>query len=94
MLYDQQIFNLEINNRNHPISNPQNEVYVTILQNGRWDNALTNIQPKVSLSNRLTFDLTQRLSFKGYNEFRGADLRTFRSRGLGVYSIDLLPEHY
>lgn len=91
LLFDQEI-DLVIENRNYPIPSPQNEIFVTILQNGRWDNALTNISPRVSLGERITFDQTKRSRFKGYNEFRGADLRTFRSRGLGVYSIDLMPE--
>ncbi len=88
---DQEI-EIELDNRNFPIQNPQNEIFVTILQNGRWDNALTNIQPRVSLGDRITFDRTNRIRFQGFNEFRGADLRTFRSRGIGVYSIDIQAE--
>ena len=88
LLFDQEI-ELFINNKNYPISNPQNELYVTILQNGRWDNAMSNIQPRVALGDQIKFDLNARLSFPGYNEFRGADLRTLRSRGFGVYAINI-----
>ena len=80
---------LTVDNQNYPISNPQNEVFVTILQNGRWDNALTNIQPRFVLGDVINFDQTLRPSFPGYSEFRGVDLRTINTRGYGVYSIDV-----
>lgn len=88
MLYDQEI-EMFIDNKNYPIGNPQSELFITILQNGRWDNAYTNVQPRVASGNKITFDRTARFTFPGYNQFRGADLRAFRSRGLGVYSIDI-----
>ncbi len=88
MLYDQEI-EMWIDNKNYPIGNPQSELYITVLQNGRWDNAYTNVQPKVYTGNLITFDRTSRLTFTGYNEFRGVDLRTFRTRGFGVHSIDI-----
>lgn len=91
MLYDQEI-ELFIDNKNYPIANPQNEIYVTVLQNGRWDNSISNIQPKVALGNQIRFDLTSQITFPAYNEFRGADLRTLRSRGFGVYAIDIFED--
>ncbi len=91
LLYDQEI-DLFIDTKNYQIANPQNEIYVTILQNGRWDNAQTNIQPKVVIGDEIRFDLTSRIQFPGYNEFRGIDLRTIRTRGFGVYHIDVYEE--
>jgi len=91
MLYDQAL-EVSIDNKRYPIDNPQNELYMTIMQNGRWDNAMTNIQPKIALRNLIQFDRTANISFPGYNEFRGVDIRTFRTRGLGVYSIDVFED--
>lgn len=87
-LKDQEL-EITIDNERYPISNPQNELFMTVMQNGRWDNIKTNIQPRVALRNVISFDRTTSISFPAYNEFRGADLRTFRTRGLGVYSIDI-----
>lgn len=91
ILYDQEL-DIVLDNERYPIDNPQNELFMTVIQNGRWDNMLTNIQPKISLRNTIQFDRTRSISFPGYNEFRGADLRTFRTRGLGVYTIDIFED--
>lgn len=80
---------LTIDNTRYPISNPLNDIFVTIMQNGRWDNALYNLSPKFVVGNVLNFDRTNRPSFPAYNVFRGVDLRTIRSRGYGVHSIEI-----
>ena len=80
---------LTIDNNRYPISNPQNELYVTLMQNGRWDNLQDNIQPKFAVGNVINFDLTRRPSFRALTEFRGVDLRSLNTRGYGIYSIDV-----
>ncbi len=88
LLYSQE-FDLTVDNQRYPIANPQNEVFITILQNGRWDNSLANIQPRFVIGDQINFDETSRPSFPGLNEFRGVDLRSVNTRGIGVYSIDI-----
>ena len=87
--FTNQEIELTINDERLPIGNPQRELYLTVLQNGRWDNAQTNIQPKFSIGHDIHFDRTSRIGFKGYNEFRGIDLRSLRTRGYGVNSVDV-----
>lgn len=87
--YTNQEIDLVINNERFPISNPQREIYVTAIQNGRWDNMISNVQPRFAVGSEIKFDRTQRFGFKGYNEFRGIDLRSLRSRGFGVNSVDV-----
>lgn len=77
-----------INNKNFDIINPQREIYVTILQNGRWDNAITGIQPRFVNGFDINFDFTDQLIFPGGKEFRFADVRSLRYAGPGVHSIE------
>ena len=88
LLYDQE-FELTIDNQRYNIVNPQNELFLTLMQNGRWDNAITNLQPKFTVGSVINFDQTNRPSFPGYQAFRGIDLRSVNTRGFGVYSIDI-----
>jgi len=80
---------LSINNRNFPISNPQREIFVTAIQNGRWDIAQENITPQYVIGDQIEFNRAERISFPAFNEFRGVDLRSLRSRGFGVRNIEV-----
>lgn len=85
---------LTINNEKFPISNPQREVFVTAIQNGRWDLAQENITPAFVIGNNIEFNLTERISFPAFTEFRGVDLRSLRSRGFGVRNIEITEAGY
>ena len=89
-----QELSMVIDYKNFRLMSPQREIFVTILQNGRWDNALRNIQPRFATGDILRFDQTDRLTFAGSKEFRGIDLRSLRSRGFGVHSIDTYTDGY
>lgn len=79
---------LNLNHKNFDIVNPQREIFVTILQNGRWDNAIQNVQPRFVNGFDINFDFTDQLIFPGGKEFRFADLRSTRFAGPGVHSIE------
>lgn len=85
---------LNVNNKNYDIINPQRDVYVAILQNGRWDNALTNLQPKFVNGFDINFDFTNQLLFPAGQEFRFADLRSTRYPGAGVQRVERRPDGY
>lgn len=87
-LTHQELF-FEINNKNFPIPNPQRELSVTLMQNGRWDLAIENITPVFTSGDRIIFDRTKRLSFPAFNQFRGIDIRSLRTRGLGISGIEI-----
>jgi len=77
-----------INNENFSIQNPQRDVYVTILQNGRWDNAITNRQPVFSRGAEISFNAADYFIFPASQEFRFVDIRSVQSPGFGVHGID------
>ena len=74
----------------HPrltIRNPMQEVRAAILQNGRWDNAITGIEPKFIRPNSLIFDWQDRIVFPGIREFRFLDLRSLRLVSFNIASV-------
>ena len=77
-----------INNKDFEIQNPQREIFVHILQNGRWDNAIKNKQPLFSRGVELSFNATDYLTFAASREFRFADIRSLQYPRSGVHSVD------
>jgi hypothetical protein len=78
-----------INFKNFYLKSPLDEIEAVILQNGRWDNAITGVKPKFVNGDNLYFDKTSRLTFPALKEFRNVDLRSFRYTSEHVHSIDI-----
>lgn len=73
--YKQEI-DFEIDRGTYPIENPYTELKVFIQQNGRLDNLIRDIEPKLVLGNKLSYDWDRINVFDGTNEFRHVDLRS------------------
>lgn len=78
----------KINYKDFRIINPMNEIEVVLMQNSRWDNALTGIKPRFVSGENINFNYVDRHNFPAGKEFRGVDLRSTKYRGNGVHSID------
>lgn len=63
------------------IVNPQQQIKAVILQNNRWDNAITGLKPTFIRGNMLEFNTENEAVFPAGKEFRWVDLRSFRFRG-------------
>ncbi len=74
------------------LSNPTEELYVTIMQNGRWDTAISNIRGQSVLGERISFNLERPFSFPAYKEFRNFDIRNLETVTRNVHSLDLTNE--
>ncbi len=61
---------------------------VTILQNGRWDDAIQNLQPLYIRGNNMEFNAEQDCVFPAGKEYRWADLQSFRFMSDRVESVD------
>ena len=59
---------------NYAIDNPYSDFHLTIMQNNRWDNAITNLQPRFVKSGELNYDYNEENVFDGGNEFREFNL--------------------
>ncbi len=76
-----------INTNQYVVSNPYRDLKVLIMQNGRWDNAIYGIQPRLVQGNVLTYDYEENNLFRGGNEFRNFDTKSLKYRTLNIESI-------
>lgn len=65
-------------NDNVDVMNAQQQVKVTILQNNRWDNALTGLKPTFFARKILEYNTENDAVFAAGKEWRWLDLRSFR----------------
>lgn len=80
---DQQI-DFVIRYGDFPMFNPREMVKVVVRQNGRWDNAIYNLQPLFLKDQERILDYhfyNNENIFPGLNEYRGFDIRSIRFRG-------------
>jgi len=85
--YRQQV-EFDISSGNFYIQNPYNELKVMVLQNWRWDNAVTNIQPRMVVNGKLDYQFLSDLIFDGGNEFRNFDIKSMRYQSERIALID------
>ncbi|MCU0456275.1 MAG: DUF5103 domain-containing protein [Bacteroidales bacterium] len=77
------------------IIDPQRNIYSSLLQNGRWDNAKSNLKPAIYGGNELKYNtLTEGNIFNGGNEFRQFDIRSIKQLSENVRRIDFVPPCY
>lgn len=69
------------------IRNPRVEVNVAVLQNGRWDNAITDLQPLFIKGKNLIYNYQDKIVFPAGKEFRQLDLRTLEFKTQSIYEI-------
>lgn len=89
----QEIF-FNIQHSSLPVGNPNKEIRVVILQNGRWDNAIFNPAPTFYQYEEITYDIQGKLAFAGGKEFRPLDLRSYRYRTNQVQNLQQLPNGF
>lgn len=69
----------KINTNGFRIDAPYQDIKVVILQNGRWDNAMTNLKPYMVRNEVLDYSFDNGTNlFDGANEFRRFDLKSMR----------------
>ncbi len=68
------------------LRNAFQEVNVSVMQNGRWDNELMNLKPLFVRDNVLIYDYSTDIIFPAGKEFRYADLRSLRMNSESVAS--------
>ncbi len=66
---------------------PLQELSATVLQNGRWDNAVTGIRPNLLAREGVQFNYQDVIVYRGGNEFRNLDLRSVQAPRSKVASI-------
>jgi hypothetical protein len=76
--YNKQHIDFNITSGGYDLNNPFRDMKVVLMQNYRWDNAVTSIKPTFVNGKQLVFSLDQASTFNGGNEFRYFDMRSLR----------------
>jgi len=74
----QQEVNLNLNLNNLPVRDPYQDIKVVICQNGRWDNANSEMQPTFVNNNELSYPRDGSNCFDGGNEFRRFNTKSYK----------------
>jgi hypothetical protein len=85
-----QEIDFNINTNLYQVSNPYRDLTVILTQNGRWDNAIYNLQPRLVQGHMLIYDYEEGNIFPGGNEFRNFDTKSLRYRSLNVQEINTI----
>ena len=89
-IHTHQEIDFEINTARLNPHNPMMEFRATVLQNSRWDNAITDVSPKFIISNKISFDYQDKIVFPAGNEFRFLDLRSLRAPQSDINYVGLV----
>ena len=84
-----------ISQLNSGITDPMRNIYAFILQNGRWDNAKTNLKADFYRTNELKYgSLSDKNIFTAGNEYRYFDIKSIRYQSEYIRSIDYVGSGY
>ncbi len=90
-----QQFDFTVNLNNVRIIDPLRNIYCSVLQNGRWNNARMNLRPDFIGSNELKFNaMSETNIFEAGNEFRYFDIKSIRYQSEFVRKIDYSAPNY
>ncbi len=78
----------EITSPGYQIVNPYRDLNVEIMQNGRWDNAVRNLKPKMVVGKTLDYNYDSENVFDGGNEFRAFDVKSLNYYTENIARID------
>lgn len=91
---EMQEVNFVINTSSYRISNPYRDIKVTIKQNGRTDNVIWGLKPKLIRGDDLIYEYDEKNLFEGGNEFRRFDTRSLKYSTESVSDIMTSHSHY
>lgn len=74
----------------YPVTDPYLDLKVVLLQNRRWDNAVTNLKPLFVKTPQLVYNYEDDNLFDGGNEFRFFDTKDLRYQSLNVDGIQIM----
>lgn len=83
--YDtQQVVQFTINQKDFRLDNPQVAVKVAVLQNYRWDAAITGLKPQYIIGNELVYRYDRETAFWAGNEYFYFDSKDIRVAASGI----------
>jgi len=76
--YTHQKIQFTVNTKNLTLMNPFQQIKVVLLQNQRWDNAITNLQPSFYTGSTFQYTSDDNPVFPAGKQWRWVDLESFR----------------
>ncbi|MEM1216093.1 MAG: DUF5103 domain-containing protein, partial [Bacteroidota bacterium] len=76
------------------VRNPRTELSATVLQNRRWDNAITDLKPQMIRGKEAIFDYQNKIVFPAGNEYRILDLRSLEAPQSDILDLRIKDEEY
>ena len=79
-----QEIDVTVNTMSQDVINVHTDYKLLLMQNGRWDNAITNLQPRFFNDKQLDYNYEEVNTFEGGKEFRAFDTRDLRFGGRNI----------
>ncbi len=86
--------NFNIETGSFRIENPYNDIKVSILQNGRWDQSINNLKPLYDKNGILEYNYQMENIFPAGNEYRWFDIKSMRYQSPYIKSILYSDGHF
>ncbi len=74
---------------NYAIQNPFTDLNVVLMQNQRWDNAITNLKPQFMQNSKLVYQYDRENALEAANEFRFFDLKDMRTLSQNARKVEV-----
>lgn len=91
--YKQEV-DFEIDANSYRVSNPYQDLKVVVTQNGRWDNAIFSLKPKMVIGSKYNYDYDSENVFDGGNEFRAINIKSLNYYTENIRKIEFTAEGY
>ncbi len=91
---EKQSVQFRISSKYLQFQNPESSINICILQNYRWNNAITNIKPQFFIGNDLVYKYDKETSFYGGNEYLYFENRDLRVPTSGVISSERIDNQF
>lgn len=91
---EKQALDFVIVSNDYYIPDPYNKLKVIVRQNGRWDNALIHLKPRMAGGGEFDYRFIQENVFNGINEFRNFDIKSLKYNSERVRRIEYAPDGY
>ncbi len=80
--------NFNINYGSFRLEDPYSDIRVVIMQNGRWDNVITDLKPLFDRNGTLVYDYQMENVFMAGKEYRWFDIKSLRYQSPYIKSVD------
>ena len=84
----------KVNYTGYTVRNAQQELKAVVIQNGRADNAVTDLKPTYMTGNEVEYTHNRKLIFKAGNEFRRFETVSTRHVSMRVESLQFFDPYY